>query len=261
MADVIENMKRAANRYQAEKVKEDKEDISENEYLKGKSFDDTRAYANNGYGEKASPFLKPKGGLSQEETKLLSNFTLDEDKSNKHWGAIKDEESPHSSYRKIKKLNENTEPIFRIQKDLDAEDKNDLPVDMTSIREITRIQPVNKEVTSANWINAVLLKPFDKADDKAKGQFSKYLTEMPFQFLYSTGGLEENLDQIYQRNQQRERERKDPAFRNPIPGSNQLRPHSTSFCIPGEEQKEGHGEISYLKTRVTMSKILVRVLI
>ncbi len=255
-ADVLENVKRAAHRYQAECLKEVKEEApAQRLSLEDQLLHDfgMRPY------EKSSPLLEPMHAPA-DVLQLLRPFNLDE---SEHWGAWKDAESPHASYQKIKQLQQPLAPVFAIQRDSELDDRPDNPTDLASLRELKRFHPVNRELATGNWVNAVLLRPFAQAEERARTHYSRYLGELPQPLVSaSVTPLEENFDVIYERLLQRP-ERKDSFMRGGMMGSNpngSMRPPSTSIGGPTEgqgEQKEGHGDITPLHMRVTRPKILV----
>lgn len=257
----MESMKRAANRYHSQKIDDEKEKAehvlsSEDVYASNKGI--------HKFDEKASPLIEAKNPSALELLKLDLPFSLDNCQSNVHWGGMKDVESPHGSYKKIKKIQNNLGPAFTIQRDTDIEEKGDVPVEMANLREIRRFQPINKELTTANWMNAVLLKPFKQADERSKAQYQRYISDTQHYLQGNNySGIEENFDSIYQRMLQKA-ERKDSFMRGTSMPSqmnnNFMRPHSASINLQGDgqgEQKDAHGEITSLHTRVTKSKILV----
>ncbi len=260
VGDVVENVKRAANRFQQEKILEEAEDSAAElrRQQQMASVDDMYSLQN-----PRSPLLRPKrGGSISEEPTHDVNALLEGGQRDRHWGSVRGAETAYTSYEKIKKVEENVAPVFNVQRDVDAEEKGELPIELVNLKEIRRFQPINKELTTANWINAVLLKPFAHADDRTKAQYMRYLAELPRPSQLSQAHpIEENFDLIYQRMQQKA-ERKDSFVRNAAPGApgGYMRPRSTSFGMQGDnqaEQKEGHGEITSLHMRITKSKILV----
>eukprot|EP01022_Parablepharisma_sp_SALTPOND_P020384 TRINITY_DN3702_c0_g2_i1.p1 TRINITY_DN3702_c0_g2~~TRINITY_DN3702_c0_g2_i1.p1 ORF type:complete len:1466 (-),score=230.12 TRINITY_DN3702_c0_g2_i1:3379-7776(-) len=261
VSDVMENVKRSANRYQSEKIKEEKEEpYYETKRPKAGSIDEF--YFMQGgesrFDERRSPLLRPRRSSIDEQRHdvavLLENGQLDN-----HWGSIKDAESSHASYNKIKKIQQMLTPVFDVKREVEVEEKGELPIEMANVREIKRFQPINRELTNANWTNAVLLKPFSVADERAKAQYNRYMAELPHPSqLLQLHTIEENFDSIYQRLYQRA-ERKDSFIRNAAISTGYMRPRGTSFGLQGEaqpEQREGHGEITSLHMRVTKSKIL-----
>lgn len=256
VSEVADTIKRSGERYHNTKLKEEENKAKRNykEFLADiysqnePRFDDNKLdFA----GERAGSTGDPKQNIA---------VLMESTEPDNHWGSIKHSESSFSSYKKIKKLQEHLEPVFEVKREAELEDKAELPVEMLNVREIKRFQPINKELNSANWTNAVLIKSFKNSGDRCKALYSRYMNELPHTFQpHLIHGIEENFDLIYLRSQQRA-ERKDSFMRNIAMNSQggfmRLRSQSFGLQNDGQEQKEGHGEITSLHMRVTKSKIL-----
>eukprot|EP00826_Nyctotherus_ovalis_P022309 TRINITY_DN1733_c0_g4_i1.p1 TRINITY_DN1733_c0_g4~~TRINITY_DN1733_c0_g4_i1.p1 ORF type:complete len:740 (+),score=207.69 TRINITY_DN1733_c0_g4_i1:252-2471(+) len=257
VSEVVDTIKRSGERFHNKKLKEE-ENKAKRDYKdfladiysqQDPRFDDNKLYF---AGERAGSTGDPKQNIA---------ILMESTEPDNHWGSIKNSESSFSSYKKIKKLQEHLEPVFEIKRETELEDKAELPVEMLNVREIKRFQPINKELNSANWTNAVLIKGFKNSEDRCKALYNRYMNELPHTFQpHLVHGVEENFDLIYLRSQQRA-ERKDSFVRNISmnPQGGYMRLRSQSFGLQNDaqaDQKEGHGEITSLHMRVTKSKIL-----